>query len=112
MAINVDARLLNDCSWPHTLENFNRVLGMVDTLADAVASLEESELFKIKFNSDGGSAVGNQYAIRGETIEEPADPTKDGFTLVGWFNGEEEFDFSTEIEDHLTLTAVWEPEEP
>lgn len=111
MAIVIDERILGDCSWPHTLENFNRVYEAIDTIADTVAELEESKLFKIKFDSDGGSAVGNQYAIRGETIVEPEDPTKEGFIFAGWYDGETEFDFTTEIESHLTLTAKWDPEE-
>ncbi len=44
----------------------------------------------------------------GETIEELETPKKTGYTFLGWFNGEEKYDFSTKIKSNITLTAKWE----
>ena len=44
----------------------------------------------------------------GKTAEKPADPTKTGYTFLGWYNGETEFDFDTVITADVALTSKWE----
>ncbi|QQE46351.1 Internalin-A precursor [Peptoniphilus harei] len=38
----------------------------------------------------------------------PENPTKDGYTFKGWYDGNTEFDFNTAITADKTLTAKWE----
>ena len=73
------------------------------------------EAVKVTFDSDGGSNVESQSIIKGDTASEPEDPTKEGFSLKGWYQvtdgalAEEAFDFeNTPITDNITLKAVWE----
>ncbi len=44
----------------------------------------------------------------GDKVEQPDAPIKDGYTFIGWYNGEEEFDFSTPIKEDLVLTPKFE----
>lgn len=44
----------------------------------------------------------------GDTVDAPEDPTKDGYTFIGWYLDDEAFDFETEITSNLELTSVWE----
>ena len=37
------------------------------------------------------------------TIDEPQVPSKDGYDFIGWFNGDEEFDFDTPITEDIIL---------
>lgn len=61
----------------------------------------------VTFQSDGGSEVASQ--IRANTpAARPADPTKEGYTFIGWYNGESEWDFETPVTADLTLTAKWQ----
>lgn len=47
--------------------------------------------------------------IRANTpADRPADPTKEGYTFIGWYNGESEWDFETPVTADLTLTAKWQ----
>ncbi len=62
----------------------------------------------IKFDSDGGTAVADQVVKRGSTAFEPTAPTKEGFVFAGWYNGENQWDFSTAVEEDITLKAKWE----
>lgn len=61
----------------------------------------------VTFLSDGESAAPSQ--IRANTpADQPADPTKEGYTFIGWYNGESEWDFETPVTADLTLTAKWQ----
>ena len=67
---------------------------------------------EVSFNSDGGSVVESQTINEGSKANRPVDPTKEGFDFLGWFIGENEFDFDTLITEAITLTAHWEEAEP
>lgn len=61
----------------------------------------------VTFQSEGGSEVASQ--IRANTpADRPADPTKEGYTFIGWYNGESEWNFETPVTEKLTLTAKWQ----
>ena len=63
--------------------------------------------YTVTFQSEGGSEVASQ--IRASTpAARPADPTKEGYTFIGWYNGESEWDFETPVTANLTLTAKWQ----
>lgn len=46
--------------------------------------------------------------VENEKVTKPADPTKEGYNFLGWFDGETKFDFNTAITADKTLTAKWE----
>lgn len=61
----------------------------------------------VTFLSDGEHTAPPQ--IRANTpADQPADPTKEGYTFIGWYNGESEWDFETPVTEKLTLTAKWQ----
>ena len=63
--------------------------------------------YTVTFQSKGGSEVASQ--IRANTpAGQPADPTKEGYTFIGWYNGESEWNFETPVTADLTLTAKWQ----
>ena len=63
--------------------------------------------YTVTFQSEGGSEVASQ--IRANTpADRPADPTKEGYTFIGWYNGESKWDFETPVTADLTLTAKWQ----
>ena len=63
--------------------------------------------YTVTFQSEGGSEVASQ--IRANTpADRPADPTKEGYTFIGWYNGESEWNFETPVTADLTLMAKWQ----
>ena len=68
---------------------------------------EETKVFKVTFETDGGSAVESQSVNGNSSIKKPADPTKDGFVFAGWYNGDVQYNFETPVTADLTLTAKW-----
>ena len=61
----------------------------------------------VEFDSNGGTAVERQVVRNGEKATKPKDPTKDGTEFLGWYNGDDKFDFDTAITKDYKLTAKW-----
>lgn len=69
--------------------------------------------YQAKFVTDGGSAVNPVTADFGATFVKPTDPSKEGYTFVGWYKEEglqNEWDFAKDTMplDGVTLYAKWE----
>ncbi len=76
--------------------------------ADRVIKLTPT--FTVAFNSNGGSAVASQARAFGQTVTQPANPTRSGFTFGGWFSDSgltSAHSFSTAVNGPLTLYAKW-----
>lgn len=63
----------------------------------------------VTFNSDGGTPVEKAKVLRGQKVAKPTDnPTKSGYTFIGWEDADGAYDFSKSVTAPLTLTAKWE----
>lgn len=61
------------------------------------------------FNPDNGESIFKQSIDRGEKFTKPTStPKKEGYTFIGWYNGYEEYIFSTVPTDDVTLVAKWD----
>lgn len=65
--------------------------------------------YLITFDGAGGSATTEQTVNEGDTVTEPADPTRSGFAFAGWHVGGAPYDFSTPVTNPVTVTAAWTP---
>lgn len=64
----------------------------------------------VKFVSNG--VVLSEVEVNdGETVDEPAEPTREGYTFKGWKLNGADYDFTTPVTSDLTLTAAWEANE-
>lgn len=103
-----------------TLKNRDRIIfHYTDDYANEEGSEEwensssgtTTTMYTIKFETNGGSKVKTQSVKKNDTATEPDDPTKEGFTFVGWFidkNLTEEYNFSSKVKKNFTLYAKWE----
>jgi len=64
-------------------------------------------VYTISFNTNGGNEVVSQQVVKGEKVERPANPSKEGYEFLGWYLNGKYFDFETEVEANLTLDAKW-----
>lgn len=63
--------------------------------------------YTVTFQSEGGSEVASQ--IRANTpAAQPDNPTKEGHTFIGWYKGEEKWNFADAVTEAMTLTAKWQ----
>lgn len=61
----------------------------------------------VTFNSNGGSAVETQKVVKGESASEPAEPTRLNYDFDGWKLGNNDYDFSTAVNNDIELVAQW-----
>ncbi len=62
--------------------------------------------FTVTFDSDGGSTVAEQKLLNSPAIK-PTDPKKKGYDFVGWYLGDTQYTFDTNIAKNITLKAKW-----
>ena len=66
------------------------------------------EYVTITFDSQGGTSIENQRVEKGNAIEKPEEPTKDGFIFEGWYIDDEKWNFYVNVAiQNMTLTAKW-----
>lgn len=67
-------------------------------------------VYRITFDTEGGTALAPQLVTAGSTAIEPANPERKGYSFAGWsIDGSATvlFDFSTPIRSNITLHAIW-----
>lgn len=69
---------------------------------------EEVASYKINFDTAGGNEIAAVSIDEGKTITKPNDPVKEGYLFIGWYLGDELYDFSKGISEDIVLTAKWE----
>lgn len=68
---------------------------------------EQIRQYTVTFDTAGGSEVASLTADAGATVTKPADPTREGYTFVGWYVGNDEFNFNAPLTADVTVTAKW-----
>lgn len=88
------------------------VIGVVLIIACLVIYfIFANKKYTITFDSDGGSVVEKQIVKRGEKVNKPTDPTRDGYIFIEWDLGSSIYDFSAKVTRNLMLKAVWKEQE-
>ena len=70
----------------------------------------EVNYYTITFDTDGGSSIDSEVVRENDVISKPDNPTRDGYTFIGWYIGDEEYNFEDLVKSDLTLVAKWEEE--
>ena len=82
------------------------------TLTVEYVFVPETVTHTVTFDSAGGTPVDAQTVGDGDKAAEPDAPTRDGWTFLGWWNGDTEYDFNQPVTGDLTLAARWEQNAP
>ena len=89
--------------------NFNlEVTSDLTLIAKWIEVKENIETYLIKFDTDGGTIISNQIIEKGNKVQIPVVPTKEGYIFKGWFLNGENYDFETIVKENLELKAKWE----
>lgn len=87
-----------------------RLQTLVDELQLAVDELIRivEESYIVTFDSAGGTEVAAREVVGGKSVTRPDDPKKAGYTFMGWFLNDVEYDFTSRVEQNILLKAKWE----
>ena len=80
------------------------IIEMIDGEPTSVyeVNIRRREIYRVTFNSQGGTAVENQLIEEDSLAIQPVTPTKKGYTFNKWA-----FDFSTPITTNINISAEW-----
>lgn len=71
------------------------------------AKYTENSLYRVTFDSTGGSNVSYQTIRDGELASTPTEPTRRGYEFLGWHLEEQSYDFNTPVTENILLVATW-----
>ena len=87
-----------------------KVSSNITLKAKWIDNSSQEEYVTVTFNSNGGSNVDSQTLEKGNLIQSVSDLTKEGYTFDGWYNGEEKWNFESDVVlTDITLDAKWNP---
>lgn len=64
--------------------------------------------FTVSFDSNGGSIIENIVVDKGDTVNQPNNPIKEGYLFIEWQLDGIKYDFKSKVKKDLTLVAAWE----
>ncbi len=82
--------------------------------SDGTVTSDESTMYPVTFDSQGGSDVPGEYITSGSTVKKPSDPSRSGFNFTGWYTdvacvADSLWNFESDTATaSLTLYAGWE----
>lgn len=65
-------------------------------------------IYTITFNSDNGTDIKTQTIQSGEKVNIPSTPKKEGYEFIGWFVGNQKYNFDEAVNQNINLVAKWE----
>lgn len=68
-------------------------------------------MYRVSFDSNGGSPIASIYVEEGSSITKPDNPTRDGYTFTCWMLDDKEYDFTTSVTADIVLKATWNKSE-
>lgn len=61
--------------------------------------------YTVTFDSQGGRWYQSQQVRKNDVAKNPGEATLTGYEFLGWYLGDEEYNFSTPVTKDITLTA-------
>lgn len=65
------------------------------------------KLYTIKYNTDGGSKIGDYTVVEGEKAKKPESPVKEGYEFKEWQLNGKVYDFNSEVTSDIVLMAIY-----
>ena len=92
------------------------VLTLLPTTAFAADESPAVTNVTVTFDSNGGGEVKSQTIQQGQQVQRPADPVKEGYTFIGWYDKNDldnkyynmpEWNFRYSVTEDMVLVAQW-----
>ena len=70
-----------------------------------------NQKYVVTFDMQNGEPKFEQLVKRGNRVYEPSDPKKKDYIFLGWYEGNELYDFTKVVKYNMTLVAKWEKDD-
>jgi len=68
----------------------------------------DKPMYNVWFVLNGGTGNALTQTVKeGDKAYKPTNPTRQGYTFDGWYNGDTKYDFNQSVKNDLTLIAKW-----
>ena len=71
----------------------------------------DNQKYVVTFDMQNGEPKFEQLVKRGNRVYEPSDPKNAGYIFLGWYEGNELYDFTKVVKYNMTLVAKWEKDD-
>lgn len=88
------------------------VTGDITITAHWIEDKPTPVMHTVTFNPDNGEKTITVKVEDGKTITKPSDPVLEGFTFMGWYKGNNPYEFGMPVTGDFTLTAHWQQSTP
>lgn len=78
---------------------------------EVVPESDDIIYYSVVFDFNGAGNIYVKQVLSGEKVEKPENPTLNGYTFKGWYNGDSIYNFDTKIMSDIRLIAQWEKKE-
>lgn len=86
------------------------VMALFILIAASGCKENQKEYYEVHIRNTYVSDINYFSFVKGEKVERPADPVREGYTFVGWYVNDEIWDFENDIIERDTdIVAKWEP---
>ena len=98
-----------------SVKTLDRIIAvLIILLVGAIVIAVSDRGFTVEFDTLGGTSIESQTLMYGDYIEEPEDPTREGYEFTGWYQDKSctyEWDMETNtVSESMTLYAGWTEE--
>jgi len=90
-------------------------LNIYENIILTVIGLNDSSVYKVTFDTDGGTLIDDIFVYEGEKITQPEDPVKDNYVFLGWYETNtylRSFNFDAMPSGDVTIYAKWQYVDP
>lgn len=92
----------------NTLTSCTTQIPEESNLSKSSITEEESNIYQIILKDENGAEISRATILKMAILKEPDTPQKIGYEFLGWYNGDEKYDFNSPVNSDITLTAKWE----
>lgn len=83
------------------------MISTIFLLSIVLVGCNKTKTYTVTFDSNGGTKVEKQEIKYEKKVEEPEEPTKEGYNFLGWYLDGKKYDFDKKVTKNLKLKAKW-----
>ncbi len=100
--------------WLYNNESYefnNKVSSDITLIAQWVKIEDGKTMYVVKFDTLGGTTIANEIVEKGNKVNKPENPVRQGYIFETWTLNGTTYDFNSEVNSNIELKAVWKKDD-